>query len=168
MFENRKTVKIQNTNWLVLQFDCWVTAQWLAACQNMTDTPRASQSDRSQCWADSAVTTYCGSPTGQARQGRAGVTVNVKYFPRNTRWHWTPPHSGVPGGGCNTCSGKIRIKATTQLPFFEHRRLCLDEWCKSQPTVEWLSTSVLAQCFFPEVKTSNCSCPTSHGEGAAC
>ena len=132
------------------------------------DRHTASFSVRSQSVLSWQRSHYCGSPTGQARQGRAGVTVNVKYFPRNTRWHWTPPHSGVPGGGSNTCSGKIRIKATTQLPFFEHRRLCLDEWCKSQPTVEWLSTSVLAQCFFPEVKTSNCSCPTSHGEGAAC
>ena len=114
MFENRKTVKIQNTNWLVLQFDCWVTAQWLAACQNMTDTPRASQSDRSQCWADSAVTTVGHQ---QARQGRGG---------QGWRWMWnifpaTPGDTGhplTPGyRGVAVTLAPVKLESKRQLNF---------------------------------------------------
>ena len=107
------------------------------------------------------------------RPGQAGEGWMWNIFQQEPGWQGDtghPAHQGSPGGRCNTCcySGKIRIVSTTQLPFFEHRCLGLDEWCKSQPTVECLSTSVPAQCFFAEVKTRNCSCPTSYGERAAC
>ena len=136
----------------------------------MTDTPRASQSDRSQCWADSAVTTVGHQQDRRGRQaGRDGRSINVKYFRETPCDTWHPQTPGERGVRLShltrhTCFGKFRIISTTQLPFFEHRRLGLDEWCKSQPTVECLSTSVRAQCFFAEVKTSNCSCPAWSGD----
>ena len=49
----------------------------------MTDTPRASQSDRSQCWADSAVTTV-GHQQDRPGQGRQG-------WGKCEMWHETPP-----------------------------------------------------------------------------
>ena len=110
--------------------------------------------------------------TGEAGRQAAGrwlTEYKCEIFPRNTLWHLTPPDTRGVGVRLShvtrhTCFGKFRIISTTQLPFFEHRRLRLDEWCKSQPTVECLSTSVRAQCFFAEVKTSNCSCPAWSGD----